>query len=397
LFKDISNLRMLAKTFFGLEEVLADELRKLGAKNVAIHTRAVSFEGDLGFMYKANVSLRTALRILVHLKSCTVSNASDLYKKASEIEWTDIFDIDENFRIESTMNSDLFDNNQFLSLKVKDAIVDQFRRKFGRRPDVEKMFPDFTFHLHLFENELSFWIDSTGDSLHKRGYRKSTGIAPINEVLAAGMVALCGWDTKVPFVDPMCGSGTIAIEAALYAGNIPPGIFRENYAFNKWKIYDANEYATILESRVEKINDYDIQILATDQSPNNLKRAKENIKSAGVEEMISVRESSFEDLITGFDKGVAIINPPYGERMDKDDLPELYKTMGNAFKKNFKGFAVWVISSNIEALKFVGLRPTRRITLYNGALECKFQKFEIYEGSKRTKFQNRDHQSSEEE
>lgn len=377
---------MIAKTIFGLEETLSQELQRLGAKDVEIHNRAVSFVGDKGFMYKANLCLRTALRVLVPIETITVYNEKSLYEAIQSIDWEKYMDVNNTLAIDTVLNSELFTHSQYVSQKAKDAIVDQFRAKHNVRPDVDLDKPTIRIHLHIFHDVCTVSLDSSGESLHKRGYRDKTNLAPINEVLAAGLVILSGWDKRTNFIDPMCGSGTILIEAALYANNIPPGYFREDFGFMRWHKFmpfDEELWDTIFDAAVNKITNHEQKILGGELSPNVAKKAKENIKLAKVDDVVSIRNCDMKDFEVPPGRGVVIINPPYGERMVKDNIEELYKMMGDTFKKKFAGYNCWILSSNMEAFKHVGLRPTRKITLFNGQLECKFQKYEIYEGTKK--------------
>lgn len=384
--KTESDFKMIAKTIFGLEEVLSTELLRLGAKNIEVHNRAVSFTGDLGFMYKANICLRTALRILVPIKTFTITDEKSLYAAIQDINWDDYMNVTDTLAIDTVLNSDLFTHSQYLSQKAKDAIVDQFRVKYNERPSVDLDRPTLRIHLHVFKDTCTVALDSSGESLHKRGYRDKTNLAPLNEVLAAGMILLSGWDKRTTFIDPMCGSGTILIEAALIANNIPPGYYREAYGFESWNKFlpfDETLYNLIFDSAIDKITNHSQQILGGELSPNVTKKAKENIKNAKVDDIVSVKNCDIVDFEAPAGRGVVIINPPYGERMVKDNIEELYKSIGDTFKKKFSGYDCWILSSNIEAFKHVGLRPSRRITLFNGQLECKFMKFEMYQGTKK--------------
>ncbi|MBL7883384.1 MAG: class I SAM-dependent RNA methyltransferase [Bacteroidia bacterium] len=377
---------MIAKTIFGLEQTLADELLRLGAKEVEIHNRAVGFVGDLGFLYKANLCLRTALRILVPIETITVFNEKSLYEAIQSIDWEKYMNVTDTLSIDTVLNSDLFTHSQYVSQKAKDAIVDQFRAKFAERPSVDLEKPTIKINLHIFNDVCTVSLDSSGESLHKRGYRDKTNLAPINEVLAAGLVMLSGWDKRTNFIDPMCGSGTILIEAALYANNIPPGYFREDFGFMRWNKFmpfDETLWNTIFDAAVNKITNHEQTIIGGELSSNVAKKAKENIKLAKVDDVVSIRNCDMKDFEVPAGRGVVIINPPYGERMVKDNIEDLYKMMGDTFKKKFAGYNCWILSSNLDAFKHVGLRPTRKITLYNGQLECKFMKFEIYEGTKK--------------
>lgn len=380
------DIKMMAKTIFGLEETLAGELLRLGAKDVEIHNRAVSFVGDKGFMYKANLNARTALRILVPVETITVVNEKSLYEGIQSIDWEKYMDVTDTLAIDSVVNSDLFTHSQYVSQKAKDAIVDQFRAKYGERPSVDLDKPTIRINLHIFKDVCTISLDSSGESLHKRGYRDKTNLAPINEVLAAGLVMLSGWDKRTNFIDPMCGSGTIVIEAALYANNIPAGYFREDFGFMRWHKFmpfDEELWDTIFDAAINKITNHEQVIIGGELSPNVAKKAKENVKFAKVDDIVTIRNCDMKDFEVPPGRGVVIINPPYGERMVKDNIEELYKMMGDTFKQKFAGYNCWILSSNMDAFKHVGLRPTRKIALFNGQLECRFMKFEIYEGTKK--------------
>ncbi|MEW6468387.1 MAG: class I SAM-dependent RNA methyltransferase [Bacteroidota bacterium] len=381
--KQEEDFPMLATTLFGLEEVLAQELLKLGARNIEKQKRAVSFVGDKGFMYKANYSLRTATRVLVPIQQFFVKGEEDLYTKIKKIEWEKYLHELDTFAIDTSLKTHLFTHSQYISQKAKDAVVDRFREKTGKRPSVDLDRPWLRINLHVYENTCIVSLDSSGNSLHKRNYRDKTNLAPLNEVLAAGMILLTGWDKRSAFVDPMCGSGTIVTEAALIAGNIPPGYYREEFGFMHWKDFDKELWELIRDSCLKKISNEDVMIYGSDLSPNVTKKAKQNVKEARVEDMVTISTSDFAQLEKPAGRGVLVMNPPYGERMDKDDITALYKTIGDTLKKNWSGWTAWLITSNEEAAKAIGLRHTRRITLYNGGLECKYLKFEMYEGTKK--------------
>ncbi len=384
--KEQNDLKMIAKTIFGLEELLSQELQRMGAKEVEIHNRAVSFVGDKGFMYKANLCLRTALRVLVPFHTFKVADEKTLYDAIQGVNWEDYMNVSDTLAIDTVLSSDLFTHSQYISQKVKDAIVDQFRAKQGERPSVDLDKPTLRINVHIHNDTCTLAFDSSGESLHKRGYRDKTNLAPINEVLAAGLVMLTGWDKRTNFIDPMCGSGTILIEAALIANNIPPGYYREDYGFERWEkfmAFDEELWNTIFDAAINKITNHEQKIMGGELSPNVAKKAKENVKLARVDDIVSVKNCDMKDFEVPAGKGVVVINPPYGERMDKDNIEELYKMMGDTFKKNFQGYDCWILSSNIDALKNVGLRPSRRITLFNGPLECKFLKYEMYQGTKK--------------
>ena len=386
----MENYKMIAKTFFGFEEILAKELDKLGAQEVEIGTRAVSFKGDKGFMYKANLSLRTALKILKPIYYFRATNDQNLYKGIQSMDWSKYLNADQSFVIDTTIHSDNFKHSQFVSQKSKDAIVDQFRERTGQRPSVDKDFPDLRINIHIDRDQVSVALDTSGDSLHHRGYRTATNIAPINEVLAAGMVLLSGWDGQSDFLDPMCGSGTILAEAAMIACNIPANINRKEFAFEKWNDWDNDLFDQIVDSLLKKTREFHYTIKGFDKAPSAVNKAKDNIANANLSEYISIEQKNFFDTEKETSGPLHLLfNPPYGERLDIE-LERFYREMGDTMKQHYPGTNAWFITGNLEALKFVGLKPSRKIKLFNGSLEARLVKYEMYEGSKRTKFQNRE-------
>lgn len=378
---------MIAKTFFGFEEILAKELQQLGAQEVEIGTRAVSFKGDKGFMYKANLSLRTALKILKPIYHFRVFNDQSLYKGIQGIDWSKYLEANQTFVIDSTIHSEHFKHSQFVSQKAKDAIVDQFREKTGQRPSIDKDFPDLRINIHIDRDQCSVSLDTSGASLHQRGYRVLTNIAPINEVLAAGMLLLSGWNGESDFLDPMCGSGTILAEAAMIACNIPANINRKEFAFEKWNDWDNDLFDQIIDALMKRTREFRYTIKGYDKAPSAVSKAIDNIRNANLDEFVSIEQKNFFDTKKETSGPLHMVfNPPYGERLDID-LERFYREMGDTMKQNYPGTHAWFITANLEALKFVGLKPSRKIKLFNGSLEARFVKYEIYEGSKRMKFQ----------
>ena len=376
---------MIAKTFYGFENVLAKELLALGAMDVTEGNRMVSFTGDKGFMYKANLSLRTALKILKPYKSFKVNSEQELYDKVYNLPWEDHLDIGSTFAIDPTVHSEIFTHSKYAALKVKDAIVDRFRDRTGERPSVDLDFPSLRINLHIEKNFCNLNFDTSGDSLHKRGYRGATNIAPINEVLAAGMLMLSGWDGQCDFLDPMCGSGTIPIEAAMIACNIPPNINRKEFAFEKWKDWDEDLYEKIEDSVLNKIRDFRHSIVGYDKAPSAVLKAKENVKLANLQEFVRIEQQDFFETEKEVDGHLHMVfNPPYGERLEID-VEQFYGKIGDTLKTNYKGTNAWFIASNFEGIKSVGLRASKKIKLYNGALEARLLKYEIYEGSRKRK------------
>jgi len=370
-------------TFFGLEEVLEKELHQLGGKDIVPFKRVVSVVGDLGFLYKINLCLHTALKVIIPIVKFEANNEQELYDNIKLIEWERFISNTDTIMIEGVTNSEIFTHSLFVSQKVKDGIVDRFREKTGSRPDVDLIHPAFKVYVHIFKNEVSLHLDSSGDPLYKRGYRSDINEAPMKEVLAAGLVKLSGWEKHLQLIDGMCGAGTIAIEAALWANNIPPGYYRNEFGFMKWQNFDETLYETIYESSINKIKNEPVEIIANDIDNPTLKKAITNTKNAKVDDVVNCINQSFFDITPTRKGGVIILNPPYGERMPVNEIEKLYKEIGDKLKKDFKGFSAWIISSSPEAIKSIGLRPSRRIHLFNGSLECRFLKFDLYDGSKK--------------
>ena len=376
---------MVAKTMAGLENVLAEELTSLGAENVQVLNRAVSFEGDKAMMYRANYCCRTALRILKPIMSFVARNELMLYNNIFKIKWHEIFNINETFAIDAVTSGNYFTHSQYAALKVKDAIADEFREHFGARPSVDVENPDLRINVHIENEKVTLSFDSSGDSLHKRGYRKAVDKAPMSEVLAAGLIKLTGWKCDCNFVDCMCGSGTIPIEAAMMALGIPAGFFRKKWGFMTWHDFDKELWQNVVRDAGATMEEFDYEILASDHSAKAVEIAKANITNAHLQYDIKLSKQDMFTMVPPEGGGIMIINPPYGERLEEKDLINLYKGIGDALKKNFKGFEAWIISSNKDALKLIGLKPSKKIDIYNGPLECKFEKFEIFEGSYKDK------------
>ena len=377
------NFKMLAKTFYGFEDILEKELLKLGAQNLKKGNRFVSFEGDKGFMYKANLCLRTALKILKPIHSVRIQNEESLYKVFYNFPWGNYMDVNSKFVIDSVVNGQIFTHSQYASQKAKDGIVDQFRDQFGKRPTVDLSRPDLRINLHINNDYSTISLDTSGASLHHRGYRIVTNIAPLNEVLAAGLIQLSGWQANTDFLDPMCGSGTFLIEAAMFALKIPANINRKTFAFDKWKDWDPELFEIIKESQLKKVVNPKIQINGSDKAPSAIEKAKQNIENANLSEFIQIQKKDFFQL----DKQTKgplhlMINPPYGERLE-GDINALYQGIGDGFKQSFPNTHAWLISSNMEAIKCIGLRPSRKIKVFNGKLESRLLYFPIYEGTKK--------------
>ena len=363
---------MVAKTFFGFEDILATELQNLGASDVQKGVRSVSFQGDKGFMYKANLCLRTALKILKPIHRFFIRNEREYYQKLYDFRWDRYFSENKTFAISVTLQTEMFNHSQYVALKAKDAIVDKFRDITGKRPNVDTLHPDLQIHIHIQKNEVIVSLDSSGASLHHRGYRSSTNIAPINEVLAAGILLLSGWSGQCDFLDPMCGSGTFLIEAAMIACNIPANIHRKEFAFEKWNDYDADLFDIIFDSSLKKTREFHYKIIGFDKAPSAVAKTKENLKNANLSDYIEVFQKNFFETEKQQKENPLhiVFNPPYGERL-QIDVPKFYQTIGNTLKNNYQNTDAWFITSNLEAMKFVGLRPSRKIKLFNGKLESK--------------------------
>ena len=380
------NFNMVAKTLYGFEDLLEKELTQMGAMYVKKGVRSVSFSGDKGFMYKANLGLRTAIKILKPIHTFKVRDEKDLYNKIYKLPWENYLKSTGSLAVDATIHSDLFSHSLFIAQKTKDAIVDRFRANSGQRPNVDLKFPDLKINVRIDRNMCTVSLDSSGDSLHKRGYKLATNIAPINEVLAAGLILMSGWDGQSDFMDPMCGSGTIAIEAAMIACNIPPNLMRKEFAFERWQDWDVELFEKIEASLLKKTRDFHHNIIAYDKAPSAVRKAQDNVKNAQLEDFITVKhEDFFKTRKAGDTKLHLVFNPPYGERLDID-MQAFYKAIGDTLKQNYPDTEAWFITSNLDALKHVGLRPSRKIQLFNAKLESRLVKYLMYEGSKKGKY-----------
>jgi putative N6-adenine-specific DNA methylase len=378
---------MVAKTFHGLEEVLANEIKTLGAENVEILNRAVRFYGDKAMLYNSNLYLRTALRILIPVIKTQINSQDEFYTCVREFEWEKYIKKGNTIAVDTFINSTVFTHSHFVSLRTKDAIADRFRELFSRRPSVDTENPDTLINVHLAGPDLTISIDTSGASLHKRGYRVSEVPAPVNEVLAAGLILLTGWKGDSNFYDPMCGSGTIGIEAALIAREIPPGVFRAKFGFENSPDFEQELWNDIFDNISDK--KWNGQVFASDVSKSAIRITSENAKEASVLKNISLKEIAFESYPQITEGGIAILNPPYGKRIVKTDLNSFYQMIGDVMKKSFIGADVWVLSGNLESISNIGLRPAIKHTLFNGAIECRYNKYEIYSGSRKNKHKNK--------
>jgi putative N6-adenine-specific DNA methylase len=378
--------QMTATTQFGLEEILAEELYQLGAKNIEVGSRAVRFMGDNKLMYEANVWCRTAVRILKPFANFPARDEKDLYRQVQKIDWTEYLSVDSTFAISSVVNQSTFEHSLFVSQLTKDAIADQFRDKFGKRPSVDLDNPDVRINLHMLENRVNLSLDSSGDSLHKRGYRLQTNVAPLNEILAAGIILLTGWDKKTPLYDPMCGSGTLLTEAAMIAHNIAPGLYRHDFGFTHWQDFDEELFKQVIrEARQQEDPDNDVPIIGSDIDRDYVEAARNNISSAELDDYIRVKTADFKETQKPEEKGILIVNPPYNERLVNENINELYKMIGDTLKTNYQDWDAYVFTGNLEAAKIIGLKTSRRIPLFNGSIDSRLLKYELYRGSKKEK------------
>ncbi|MDH6308423.1 putative N6-adenine-specific DNA methylase [Dysgonomonas sp. PFB1-18] len=376
------NFAMIAKTMAGLEDVLAEELISLGANNLEIGTRMVAFEGDLALLYKANIHCRTALRILRPVYEFKAKNADEIYKKVKAMNWFEHLSEDSTFAIDAVTFSDYFTHSKFVAYRVKDAIADYFMQKTGKRPSVDVKNPDLLINFHIAHDKCTLSFDSSGESLHKRGYRVAQTEAPLNEVLAAGMILKTGWRGESDFIDPMCGSGTLLIEAAMIAMNVPPGIYRQNFAFEKWKNFNRDLFETIYNDDSGE-REFKHKIYGSDILPEAIDIASKNIKSAGVEKYIELKVMPFENYTEApAEKGIFVTNPPYGERIKPEDLSGLYEKIGERLKHVFMGYSAWILSYKKECFDKIGLKPSKKIQLVNGSLQCEFRRYDIFAGKR---------------
>ena len=373
---------LIAKTFMGLEPVLAQELTQLGANNVEIGRRMVSFTGDKEMMYKANFQLHTAIRILKPIKRFKATSADEVYDEVRKIDWDEYLDLKKSFAVDAVVFSDDFRHSKFVAYKVKDAIVDQFREKYQQRPNISVTNPDLRLNIHIAEDDCTLSLDSSGESLHRRGYRQETVDAPLNEVLAAGMIMMTGWKGDTDFIDPMCGSGTLLIEAALIARNISPGVFRKGYAFEKWPDFDADLFDRIYNDDSGE-REFEHKIYGYDVDMKAVAKAALNVRAAGLTKDITVQCQDFKDFAQPEQKSIIVTNPPYGERITTQNLLGTYRMIGERLKHAFVGGEAWILSYREECFEQIGLKPSLKIPHYNGSLECQFQKYQIFDGTLR--------------
>jgi len=383
------NKNLVATTLFGLEPVLANELKQLGAADVEIGKRSVYFIGDMQMMYKANLWCRTAIRILKPVYQGQAADENTLFRKAELLPWHQIINPKQTFKVQASVNSKYFSHSQYVALKLKDAIVDQCRSHYGSRPSIDLKNPDIVFNLHIQDMAMTISLDSSGQSLHKRGYKLFNHEASLSEVLAAGMLGLCEWDKQTPLLDPMCGSGTILTEAALMASNTAPGLYRDGFAFQNWQDFDADLWQQLKVDARKAIKQDIIPILGIDRQKQSVYQTTENIENAGMEDWVKVRAANFFRSTKKHDKGIIVVNPPYDERLKLEDTKTFYKEIGDTLKQKYAGWQAWILSSNKAAIKSIGLRTSKRLALMNGPLECSFYCYDMFEGKR---IDNKDNQ-----
>ncbi|MBR7043894.1 MAG: RNA methyltransferase [Prevotella sp.] len=374
-----NQFKMIAKTFMGLETVLAEELTKLGADNVQVGRRMVSFTGDKEMMYRANFQLHTAIRILKPIAEFRATSAEDMYDEVRKIDWSQYIQKGKTFSVDSVVYSEEFRNSRFVTYKVKDAIADQFREQTGERPNVSVSSPDLRIHIHIADFDATLCLDSSGESLHRRGYRQEQTEAPLNEVLAAGLIMLTGWHGECDFIDPMCGSGTLLIEAALIAHNMSPGLFRKEFAFEKWPDFDQELFDKIYNDDSQE-STFEHHIYGYDNNPKAISKAIRNVRAAGLTKDISIELRDFKDFTKPAEKALIVTNPPYGERISTANLLETYKMIGERLKHEFTGNDAWILSYREECFEQIGLKPSIKIPVFNGSLECEFRRYSLFEG-----------------
>lgn len=376
----MNEFELIAKTFMGLEPVLAKELTQLGANNVQIGRRMVSFTGDKEMMYRANFQLHTAIRILKPIAKFKARSADEVYEEVKKIDWSKYIEKGKTFSVDSVVYSEEFRNSRFVTYKVKDGIVDQFRENTGTRPNISVSNPDIRLNIHIAEADATLSLDSSGESLHRRGYRQESVEAPLNEVLAAGMILMTGWRGETDFIDPMCGSGTLLVEAALIAHNMSPGIFRKEFAFEKWPDFDAELFDTIYNDDTQE-REFTHHIYGYDIDMKAVNTARLNVRAAGLSKDITIENADFKDFTQPKEKSLLVVNPPYGERISTPNLLNTYKMIGERLKHAFMGNEAWVLSYREECFEAIGLKPSIKIPVYNGSLECEFRKYAIFDGT----------------
>ena len=379
-----NNFEIIGKTLAGFEDILLQEVSELGIKNAEKINRGIKLNGSISDLYMLNYQSSLALRFLVPINSFSAHNEEQLYRGVKHYDWSKVFNLDQTFAVDATTFHSRLDHSLYVALKSKDAIADQFREKFNKRPNVDAEDPDIRINIHLVGNKCTVSLDSSGRSLHIRGYKNKNGIAPLNEVLAAGMIRLSGWDQKTKLLDPMCGSGTLLTEAAMLYYNVPAGKFRRKFCFQKWNNFNADLFSGIKKEADNKIiTKPDGIIEGSDKDRRCIPDTRSNLAGCGLSQMVNIKKEDFFESKGAADEGMIIMNPPYDERIKLDDAKEFYQSIGNTLKHNYEGYTAWILSGDMESAKHIGLKPSRKIKLYNGQLECKFLKFELYSGSKK--------------
>jgi len=382
----MSKFNIVAKTLMGLEQVLAEEIETIGGEKIEIGYRAVSFVGDLAILYKSNLLLRTAMRVLIPIAEFDAFNEKQYYEQIREIEWDNYMKKEDTLAVDAIVSTSFSTHSHFVALKAKDAIVDYFRDKYGIRPNVDTFRPTLQINIHLSKNHCIVSLDSSGEPLFKRGYRVAAVEAPISEVLAAGILKLTGWDGQKPIYDPMCGSGTFLTEAALIATNTPAQINRRHFTFQYWMDFDKDLWINIKKEAYDNVLPLTTQLFGSDIDRNAIATARKNIAALGFDTQIGLKQLSFEDSQPPFENGMIVMNPPYNERLRESDNEEMYKNMGDKLKQSYQGYTAWIISSDYNAIKSIGLHASKKYTTMNGSLECKLLKYDLYGGSKKTKY-----------
>ncbi len=374
-----STLNCFAAVPRGAEELAAAELAALGISGAQPGKGGVAFSTDRSGLYRANLWLRTASRVLVQLALFPCSSPAELYAGVHAVPWQELITPEMTLAVDCSLRDSALTHSGFVALKTKDAVVDRIRESCGSRPNVDTASPDVRINVHLHKNLCTISLDSSGDSLDRRGYRLERNEAPLRETLAATVVALTGWDGSVPLADPMCGSGTIPVEAALMAAHIPPG-FQRDFGFQRWLDFDKELWEGICADAEVGIRRLPVGLITGYDLDNRaLLLAGRNVAKAGLEGQIHFFHAALQDFRPEGDKGVVILNPPYGKRLgEDDDLRELYCQIGDVMKKYCRGWTGYVLTGNLELAKYIGLKASRRYVLFNGAIECRLLKYDLY-------------------
>jgi putative N6-adenine-specific DNA methylase len=373
------SLSYFATTARGLEEIAAEELTKLGATNVKPEFTGVYFEGDQTLLYKVNLWARTIFRVLMPIQTIRSQNPEELYRNVRAMDWTQYLQPDQTIAVRCTGKNPQLNNNHVTAIQIKNAIVDQQQQQHGVRSDVDTALPDIVINAHIHENSCILSLDSSGDSLHRRGYRPAMGLAPLKETLAAALLYITEWTPEQPLVDPLCGSGTILLEAALMGLNIAPGLYRNKFCFQNWADYDAKLWGSLLKEAEMSQKEHLPIMIGTDADADVIIQAKSNAKACEIGDQVQFYQQHLVDITAPAESGILICNPPYGKRIsDVEALFPLYKLLGDVFKQRFKGWTAYILTGNKELSKKVGLRTSRRIPINNGGIPCTLLKYEMY-------------------